>query len=212
MNIRTFLRTRMTELGIRRRDIPRILRATNANTALRSFDDLMMGYAFDDSFLATLRASDLVGHDHVGDFDAARATTLHRLRVDADEAVRAAAMRARRDVVPHVWVEHERWYPQPVFVVAWFGVEPFKKLDLPSAVLAADHPADVLLAVAAYLRCVRQDPAAAVLMKGPFGRATHFYFRTTYDEYYVFSIAEQCFVERREGRPAVGNASLLQFL
>jgi len=88
--------------------------------------------------------------------------------------------------------------------VVW-GVEPYKKLDVPAALLTADHPADVLLAVAAYLRCVQQDPAAASLMKGPFGRATHFYFRATYDEYYVFSIAEQCYVERREGRPALGE-------
>ncbi|MBS1560225.1 MAG: helix-turn-helix domain-containing protein [Bacteroidetes bacterium] len=155
------------------------------NIPLRSFVGVMMSDLSDGSFLATLRASALVGVNHADVFDAAHATTLHRMRADADEE-----RRARRDFVPHLWIEHERWYTQPVIVVGWFGVEPYKKLDVPANLLDADHPADVLLAVAA-----------------SFWRAMFFHFRTTYDEYYVFSFAEQCFVERREGRPVVGEST-----
>jgi hypothetical protein len=187
MQLQLFLRQRMAALNIRR------------------FDALKQGSVADVSLLAALRDSLLVGAAFSAAFDAALAATQHQHHVDAREAAHVRELQARRDFVPHVWVEHERRVPQPFFVVAWLGIERYKRLDLPAAVLAADHPADVLLDVAAYLRCVPQDPDAAVLMKGPFGRATHFCVRTTYDAYYVYSIAEQCFIELREERPVVGE-------
>ncbi len=207
MHLQRFLRERMAALGLCRRDIPRLLNATNPNTTLLRFDALMRSSIDDASLLAALRTSVLVGEEYAAAFDASLAATEHQQRVDADESARVREMQARRDFVPHVWVEHERRVPEPIFVVAWLGIDLFKRMDLPAWAVAAEQEVDRLLDVARFLRDVPTDPSMRTLMKGPFGRATHFHFRTTYDEYYVYSIAEQCFIERREGRPPSSASS-----
>ncbi|MBS1562116.1 MAG: hypothetical protein JSS89_10960, partial [Bacteroidetes bacterium] len=126
MHLQRFLCERMAALGIRRRDIPRLLNATNPNTMLHRFDALMRGSMDNASLLAALRTSVLAGEEYAASFDAALSATEHQQRVDAEEGERMREMQARRDFVPHVWVEHERRVPEPIFVVVWFGVEPYK--------------------------------------------------------------------------------------
>jgi hypothetical protein len=188
--------------SIRRGQIPALLQFKNSNKALRRYDALLAGNLHDEDLLDRIRACPLLCGDGL---DEALARTKHKRACDAREKAKVQELRARRAFTPHLWVIHERSVPSPIFVVAFFGVETFKRVELPDIVLAETAIGGRLVTLASFLADNLRDPS---YLASPFGRAVQVLYRDTYDHSFVFDVAEGRFTHELHEAPPVGRAFL----
>ncbi len=202
MLLAAYLARQCASHSIRRGQIPALLQLSNANKALRRYDALLAGGLHDADLIARIRACPLLAGD---EFDESLEFTRRAIEANARERALAAELRARRDFRPHLWVIHENTVPSPIFVVAWFGVDVFKRVELPANV--ADDPSmgSRLVTLAGWLSDNLQDKA---YLCSPFGRPTQILYRDTYDHSYVFDVAQRCFTHELNEPPPVGRAQL----
>lgn len=188
--------------SIRRGQIPALLGFTNANKALRRYDVLLAGDLRDEDLLHRIRACpQLAGNG----FDDAMERTRHKLACDARERRLAQELRTRRLFTPHLWVIHERTVPSPIFVVAFFGIDTFKRVELPAAVAADDGIGSRLGMLTRFLTMNLRNPG---YLTSPFGKPVQVLYRDTYDHSYVFDVAERRFTHELHDAPPVGRALL----
>lgn len=188
--------------SIRRGQLPALLQFKNPNKALRRYDALLAGALHDDDLLDRIRACPLLCGDG---FEEALTRTRLKLASDAREQQLAMELRARRTFTTHLWVIHERSIPSPIFVVAFFGVETFKRVELPDIVLTETSIGGRLVTLASFLADNLRDPS---YLASPFGRAVQVLYRDTYDHSYVFDVAEGRFTHELHEAPPVGRALL----
>ena len=202
MLLAAYLARQCASHSIRRGQIPALLQLSNANKALRRYDELLAGGLHDADLIARIRACPLLAGDAL---DESLEFTQRAIEANSRERALAAELRARRDFRPHLWVIHENSVPSPIFVVAWFGVDAFKRVELPAAV--ADDPSmgSRLVALTRWLSDNLQDKA---YLCSPFGRPTQILYRDTYDHSYVFDVAQRCFTHELNEPPPVGRAQL----
>lgn len=200
MLLAAYLARQCATHSIRRGQIPALLQLSNANKALRRYDVLLAGGLHDADLVARIRACPLLAGDA---FEESLDFTRRAIEANARERAMAAELRARRDFRPHLWVIHENTVPSPIFVVAWFGVDTFKRVELPAAV--ADDPSvgSRLVSLAEWLSDNLRDERYLV---SPFGRPTQILYRVTYDHSYVFDVAQRCFTHELNEPPPVGRA------
>lgn len=196
MNIKQYLERQCALHGIRRGDIPRLLGYTNRSKALRRFDRFVAWNWFDESFAKRIRTCPQLAGD---DLDLIRAELAQKERVDRKEQVRAETLRRRYNFVPHIWFEHERELPRPLFIVAQHGEEPFRRFDLPEG-FTEDHPAALILfEIPTLLMKILSEQQDCIQLHGPFGKAVSAIYRDTYDHGYVFDLTTlECIGERHE--------------
>lgn len=188
--------------SIRRGQIPGLLQFKNANKALRRYDALLAGNLHDEDLLDRIRACPLLCGTG---FDEALARTKHKRACDAREKAKVQELRARRAFTPHLWVIHERSIPSPIFVVAFFGIDTFKRVPIPAEVTAQPSLGPQLVVLARILTANLEDRA---YLCSPFGRPTQVLFRDTYDHSYVFDVEQRRFTHELHEAPPVGRAFL----
>lgn len=188
--------------SIRRGQIPALLGLTNPNKALRRYDALLEGGLHDADLIARLRACPLLAGEGL---DAAIEETRRAIERDARERRLAAELRARRTFRPHLWVIHENTVPSPIFVVGFFGIDTFKRIELPEHVASDPHVGSQLVALARFLTDNFRDKG---YLWSPFGRPTQVLFRDTYDHSYVFDVATRAFTHELHEPPPIGRALL----
>lgn len=196
MDIKQHLDRQCAINSIRRGDIPRLLGYKNSSKALRRYDRFVAWDWFDENFAQRIRACpQLAGED----FDLIRAHLAHKERADRKEVVRTEALRRRYSFKPHIWFEHERELPHPLFVVAQSGEEPFRRLELPEDFTAQHPTALVVFEIPSLLMKLLRDQPNCRQLCGPFGKAVSAIYRDTYDHGYVFDLTTlECIGERHE--------------
>ena len=202
MDIKQYLERQCALNNVRRGQIPSLLGYINAAKALRRYDAFVSGALDDEELANRIRACvQLAGSG----FDEALAQTAHVQRVNRREQLFAEELRKRYAFVPHVWFEHERSYPSPIFVVAMFGEEHFRKLDLPeemrSFYLTSGWVFDIRSIVKDFIEC---NPTHR-LLRGPFGRAVRVIIRDTYDHGFVYDVDTLELIEERFSAPKTGR-------
>ena len=188
--------------SIRRGQLPALLQLKNPNKALRRYDAVVAGNLHDEDLLDRIRSCPLLAGDG---FEEALASTKHKLACDARERRLTQELLARRTFSPHLWVIHERSVPSPIFVVAFFGVATFKRVELPDILLAETAIGGRLVTLASFLADNLRDPS---YLASPFGRAVQVLYRDTYEHSFVFDVAEGRFTHELHEAPPVGRALL----
>lgn len=188
--------------SIRRGQIPALLQFKNSNKALRRYDALLAGNLHDEDLMDRIRACPLLCGDGL---DEALARTKHKRACDAREKAKVQELRARRAFTPHLWVIHERSIPSPIFVVAYFGIDTFKRVPIPAEVTSLPSLGAQLVVLAQVLTTNLEDRA---YLCSPFGRPTQVLFRDTYDHSYVFDVEQRRFTHELHEAPPVGRAFL----
>ncbi len=202
MLLSAYLARQCATHSIRRGQIPALLQLSNANKALRRYDALLAGGLHDVDLIARIRACPLLAGDA---FDESLEFTRRVMEANARECALVAELRARRDFRPHLWVIHENTVPSPIFVVAWLGIDTFKRVELPETVAQDPSVGSGLVTLARWLSDNLQDKA---YLCSPFGRPTQILYRDTYDHSYVFDVAQRRFTHELNEPPPVGRAQL----
>lgn len=200
MLLSAYLAQQCATHSIRRGQIPALLQFSNANKALRRYDALLAGGLHDADLIARIRACPLLAGDA---FEESLEFTRSAIERNARERMLAAELRARRDFRPHLWVIHENTVPSPIFVVAWFGVDTFKRVELPETVAQDPSMGSRLVTLTGWLSDNLRDKA---YLWSPFGRPTQILYRDTYEHSYVFDVAERRFTHELNEPPPVGRA------
>lgn len=202
MDIKQYLERQCALNNIRRGEIPKLLGYANQTKALRRYDTFVGG-SIDDELLANrIRACpELAGQD----FDVVLAHTAHMQHVNRREQMFNEELRKRHAFVPHVWFEHERKYPSPIFVVAMFGEEHFRKLDLPEEMQSFYLTAGWVFDVRSIVKDFIESNSTHRLLQGPFGRAVRVIIRDTYDHGFVYDVDTLELIEERFSAPKIGR-------
>jgi len=202
MDIKQYLERQCALNNIRRGHIPKLLGYTNAAKALRRYDAFVSGMLDDEEFADRIRAcAQLAGSG----FDEALARTAHMQRVNAREQLFVEELHKRYAFVPHVWFEHERSYPSPIFIVAMFGEEHFRRLDLPEEMQSFYLTAGWVFDVRSIVKDFIESHPEHRLLRGPFGKAVRVIIRDTYDHGFVYDIASLELLGERHSAPRVGR-------
>lgn len=202
MDIKQYLERQCALNNVRRGHIPKLLGYTNAAKALRRYDAFVSGALDNEELADRIRACvQLAGSG----FDEALAQTAHVQRVNHREQLFAEELRKRNAFVPHVWFEHERSYPSPIFVVAMFGEEHFRKLDLPEEMQSFYLTAGWVFDVRSIVKDFIASNSNHRLLRGPFGRAVRVIIRDTYDHGFVYDVDTLELIEERISAPKVGK-------
>jgi hypothetical protein len=132
-----------------------------------------------------------------------------RLREIAEEEQRKVnEWKVERSFVPHLWFIHERSVSSPIFVVGFFGVDHFKRIELPPSNMSVEDDEKKRDAVENFLRLVLSDPENGRYIKGVFGQATYVLYRDQYRHSYVYEISSESWVGGSDAVPRVGTASI----
>lgn len=204
LELKMYFSERCSALRIQRGMIPALLKFNNSNKALRRFDAFLQGAYDDEELIARIRATAEFGGE---EFDRVLEVARHRQRCDQRERQLVNELHARREFMPHVYVDHENRIPNSIFVVALTGPRVFKILNLPDHILVIQDLAQRREAVRNFLAEYITTPPERNLLRSPFGKATRMLYRETYDTYLVFDFAAKAFTETREGSPGPGNAT-----
>lgn len=203
IELKMYFSERCSALRIQRGQIPALLNLTNPNKALRRFDAFLDGGYDDEDLIARIRATTEFGGE---EFDRILEEARHRQRCNQRERELADELRARREFVPHVYVDHENRVPRPIFAVAFAGgAHVFKILALPDHILAIEDLAQRRSAVEHFLTDYITNPPERNLLRSPFGNATRMLYRETYDTYVIFDLAAMAFTGTGEGSPRPGR-------
>ena len=202
MLLAAYLARQCATHSIRRGQIPALLQLSNANKALRRYDALLAGGLHDADLVARIRACPLLAGDA---FEESLEFTRRAIELNARERMLAAELRARRDFRPHLWVIHENTVPSPIFVVGFFGIDVFKRVELPKHVAQDPDVGSQLVELARFLTDNLRDKA---YLTSPFGRPTQVLFRDTYDHSYVYDVATRAFTHELREPPPIGRALL----
>ena len=202
MDIKQYLERQCALNSIRRGDIPRLLHYANSAKALRRYDAFVGGEIADEAFADRIRACPLLAG---AEFDLALANTAHMQRANTRELLMQRELRKRITFVPHVWFEHERKYPSPIFVVAMFGEEHFRKLDLPEEMQSFYLTAGWVFDVRSIVKDFIESNPNHRLLRGPFGRAVRVIIRDTYDHGFVYDVDTLELIEERFSAPKTGR-------
>jgi hypothetical protein len=179
-----------------------MLHLKNANKALKRYDALLRGELNDADFIARIRACPELAGDG---FDEALEETRRYVEACREERRLAAELRARAAFTPHLWVVPENKIPSPIFVVGFFGVEAFKRFEIPEEIASLSNPGDILIALGSMLKERCKDRA---YMASPFGRAVQVLYRETYDHSYVYDIEQQGWIDELFTCPPTGQARI----
>lgn len=201
MDIKQYLERQCALNSIRRGDIPRLLHYANSAKALRRYDAFVGGEIADEAFADRIRACPLLAG---AEFDLALANTAHMQRANTRELLMQQELRKRIKFVPHVWFEHERKYPSPIFVVAMFGEEHFRKLDLPEEMQSFYLTAGWVFDVRSIVKDFIESNPNHRLLRGPFGRAVRVIIRDTYDHGFVYDFDTLELIGEYHTAPKIG--------
>ncbi|MFN5377178.1 MAG: hypothetical protein ACK5BQ_00220 [Ignavibacteria bacterium] len=202
MLLHTYLAQQCAANGIRRGQIPALLQLANVNKTLRRYDALLAGGLHDQDLLDRIRRCEpLAGAclDEVVD-----ATRAHIERARREQLL-AQELKRRREFTPHLWVIHENKIPSPIFPVAMFGIDTFKRVEIPQQLVDTEHVGQRLIDMASWLIENLRDPRYLTSL---FGRPTQVLYRDTYDHSYVFDVATRCWVDELHEPPARVTATL----
>lgn len=202
MDIKQYLERQCALNNIGRGQIPQLLGYANSAKALRRYDAFVSGALDDEDFANRIRACCLLAGSA---FDVAMAHTAHVQRVNQREHLFAEELRKRNAFVPHVWFEHERSYPSPIFIVAMFGEEHFRKLDLPEEMQSFFLTGGWVFDVRSIIKDFIDSHPQHRLLRGPFGKAVRVIIRDSYDHGFVYDIATLELIEERHIAPKVGR-------
>jgi len=202
MDIKQYLERQCALNSISRGQIPNLLGYANAAKALRRYDAFVGGNVTDEEFAERIRACDLLAGSAL---DEAMAHTAHVQRVNQREQCFIEELRKRNAFVPHVWFEHERSYPSPIFIVAMFGEEHFRKLDLPEEMQTIFLTGGWVFDVQSIIKDFIDSHPQHRLLRGPFGKAVRVIIRDTYDHGFVYDITTLELIEERHTAPKVGR-------
>lgn len=202
MDIKQYLERQCAFNNIRRGQIPHLLGYANAAKALRRYDAFVGGNITDEEFAGRIRSCGILAG---AGFDEALGHTAHIQLVNRKERLFTEELRKRNEFVPHVWFEHERSYPSPIFVVAMLGEEHFRKLDLPEEMQSFYLSAGWAFDVRSIVRDFIDSYPRHRLLQGPFGKAVRCIIRDTYDHGFVYDIATLELIGEYHTAPKVGR-------
>jgi len=84
----------------------------------------------------------------------------------------------RQRFTPHLWVIPERKIPSPIFVVAVFGEERFRRVNLPDGILTlSENLQEKIISQAASFHFASSSGQA-----GPFGKILGYIYRRSFDQ------------------------------
>lgn len=202
MLLHTYLAQQCAANGIRRGQIPALLQLANVNKTLRRYDALLAGGLHDLDLLDRIRRCEPLAGEH---FDEVVETTRAHNERARREQLLAAELKRRREFTPHLWVIHENKIPSPIFPVAMFGIDTFKRVEIPEHILGIEHMGPRLIDMASWLI---ENLRNARYLTSLFGRPTQIVYRDTYDHSYVFDVATRCWVDELHEPPARVTATL----
>lgn len=191
LEIYSFLNERCKGLGWKRGELMQRLGYANVSGALRNYDEFCEGDFRKSDLLNRLsRCEELAGEEFNLALQASRDRITRAFEQETEEA--------RRNHIPHLWYEHVRTIPSPIFVVAIFGISTFKVIPIPKAILELSDHAQRLERVRAFVKRISEltgDKRPSAL-GGPFGHATAALYRDTYDHSFVISLQGDVIGER----------------
>jgi hypothetical protein len=117
-------------------------------------------------------------------------------RRQRDDADRLREEAERVSFRPHAWVIPESSIPSPVFVVAIYGQDCFRRVDLPEDIASRPEDEQLRLVRGAIREHFREREGRA----GPFGAITGYLYRRNWEETIELSI-EGAVVDPRAERP-----------
>ncbi len=155
----------------------------NAAKFFRRFDKLLMNNVTDAEFVERIRTSTLGG----AEFEEALIATIQKQKTDRREEELSEELRRRKDFVPHIWAEHERAVPQPLYIVAIIGLAAFKHINLSDVILAIADLQQRLCAVQLFIRDeVSVSEQYRHIRRNSFGEVVAYIYRETFD--HAFSL------------------------
>lgn len=205
LEISVYLTERCKVLGWKRSELTRRLGYANVSRALRNYDAFCEGSLEQHDLLHRLmQCKELAGEE----FDVAMRLSRERIERDTKEAALAAKLRQEQEIeearihhIPHLWIEHERSRPSPIFVLAFCGLKTFKVLDLPDVILDITNHERRLEAVQEFVKEASERLHGKIPLRGPFGYAISALFRDTYDHSFVISLHGEVIGERHKAPP-----------
>ena len=191
--IGNFIKARI-ERGLRKADIVLAMGYANTGKGQRRLDHVMEGQITEAVFMEKLRKALSAGEE---EFKAVVEATHAENCAEAERREAAIEAANRAAFQPHIYLEHERKMPSPIFVVAITGIERWKHIALPADI--ADwpeckqirHVKNVILEH--QLKEDRDD-------RTPFGKVTGYAYLKTYDEYVRFDLQGEM-LETCSGNP-----------
>jgi hypothetical protein len=206
--LRNHVTHQLRQLQARRSAIPALLgfaHTTNPAKCLRRFDAVCQGDLRDSDLIERIIGSPLGGAILAEVFSQLR----HLDTVDRQEKMLLQERRDRENFVPHIHAVHERRIPEhPFFVIAFLGIDHFKRVDLPSSILQMTDTSAQLLAVWDLMDHICTSEEYQRITGGPFGRATRLLYRDAYDHAYVYDVESRAVISDYNGVPRVGTATI----
>jgi hypothetical protein len=86
-----------------------------------------------------------------------------------------------------------------------FGIDTFKRVEIPEQLIGIEHMGHRLVDMASWLIENLRDPRYLTSL---FGRPTQILYRDTYEHSYVFDVATRCWVDELHEPPARVTATL----
>ena len=109
----------------------------------------------------------------------------------------------RQCFIPHLWVIPERKIPSPIFVVAIFGEECFRRINLPDGVLTLSE--NLQKKIISRAACSHFNSTGG--QAGPFGKIIGYFFQRTFDQSWRLNVNGEV-LSRNGGAVAIGTCTL----
>lgn len=202
MLLPSYLAHKCAEFHIQRGAIPSLLGLHRVAKALRHWDAVLSGAMDNTEFIERIRGCPIFAGPACDDAIAASiqyAEEQRRARFDAVHEQQRALFR------PHCWVVHENRVPSPIFVAALCGVDFFKRIDLPDAIINESQQTLQLQAVADFIEI---ELPHSRYCHGPFGKACFVHFRDRYDHAFIYDLALKSFNAEHHAPPPLTFAHL----
>lgn len=188
--IREFIENRLRELGLKRKDIPKLLGYENANKCFRLLDRLFTGSLQQHHLIDRIASSPLGGDE----FQKVYVTEVLEQWNAVERDIEAALEHDERTFRPHLWVINEHDVPRPIITLTLFGIDHFKRLDLPEGLHAIENLDQRLDEIERYICKVIDDVEVHARINSVFGAATLVLYRDEYYHSYVFDVPAREFI------------------
>lgn len=193
-----YLRNRLHDLGLKRKDVPRLLGYQNANKCFRLLDRFLTG-SFDLPHLVErIRLSPLGG-------------PVFELTYQSELDLQASALQQQIDAAiaededafrPHLWCIHEREVPYPLAALNAFGTEYFKRLDLPDCIRDIPYADQRIEIALRYINEYLRDDEIYIRLNSVYGSLLYVLYRDEYRLSFVYDVELAQFIGHTHDVPS----------
>ena len=122
---------------------------------------------------------------------------------EMQQAIPQERILAHQRFRPHLWIIPEREIPSPIFVVAIFGEERFRRVNLPEAI--ATLPENLREKIVSHAASSHFTSSGG--QAGPFGKIVGYFYRRTFDQSWRLNVKGEV-LHRNGGSVPVAKCTL----